>query len=227
VSDCQAELDQQTEALPGALDCSALLFFFTGDEDDDGVSDLNDNAQEDFNPDQTDSDGDQQGDAVDPDGESVPASELDANFGGDFFDFEDENGPVPLIDGRDIAYLAAFRDTPADDADRRDRDADGWITVLDIRLVALDCTLPGCAVPQATLSVEATGSGSGTVTLDPPGGTYEAGTIVTLSATPDEGSIFVGFGGELEGPDTVLMDSATKEVTATFEILAVPAGESP
>jgi uncharacterized repeat protein (TIGR02543 family) len=60
--------------------------------------------------------------------------------------------------------------------------------------------------------------GSGSVELNPPGGTYESGTAVELTADADSGWIFGGWSGDLDGcanPDTVIVnDSMT--VTATF-----------
>jgi hypothetical protein len=70
-----------------------------------------------------------------------------------------------------------------------------------------------------TLSVATTGPGS--VTLDPPGGSYPAGTSVTVTATPDADSAFLGFGGDLSGttnPQLVVMD-ASKSATASFATL--------
>ncbi|MGH7599012.1 MAG: InlB B-repeat-containing protein, partial [bacterium] len=72
------------------------------------------------------------------------------------------------------------------------------------------------APPQYTLTVNTTGSGS--VTLNPPGGTYEVGTAVELTATPDAGFQFSGWSGDLTGstnPATLTMN-ANKNVTATF-----------
>lgn len=74
------------------------------------------------------------------------------------------------------------------------------------------------------LLTEATG---GSITLDPPGGTYEAGTAVTVTAIPDEGFYFDGWGGDFAGIDTasvtVTMDSAINvsvdfAVSPTFTI---------
>ena len=67
-----------------------------------------------------------------------------------------------------------------------------------------------------TLNVDITGNGS--VTLDPPGLTYEQGTIVTLIAQPDPTFEFFGWLGDLTGnenPDSLIIDS-DKEVTAAF-----------
>jgi uncharacterized repeat protein (TIGR02543 family) len=69
---------------------------------------------------------------------------------------------------------------------------------------------------QHTLTVNTVGSGS--VALNPPGGTYNVGTEVTLTATPDAGYQFSGWSGDLTGstnPATITMDSH-KNVTATF-----------
>jgi hypothetical protein len=70
-----------------------------------------------------------------------------------------------------------------------------------------------------TFTLGVTAVGSGAVALDPPGGVYPSGTVVTLSATPDPGSAFVGWGGALAGsasPATLLMGSH-RVVTASFE----------
>jgi hypothetical protein len=78
--------------------------------------------------------------------------------------------------------------------------------------------------PQYTLTVATVGSGS--VTLNPPGGTYNAGTEVALTATPNSGFVFSGWSGALSGsanPDTIQMNS-NKNVTATFTPSG-PAGE--
>jgi len=73
-----------------------------------------------------------------------------------------------------------------------------------------------------TLTVNTTGSGN--VTLNPPGGVYNAGTSVTLTAIPQGGTSgyqFSGWSGDLTGstnPATITMD-ANKNVTATFAAL--------
>jgi hypothetical protein len=72
---------------------------------------------------------------------------------------------------------------------------------------------------NVTLSASATGPGS--VTLDPPGGIYPAGTTVTVTATPDPDSAFLGWSGALAGatnPESVLMD-ADQSVTGSFATL--------
>jgi hypothetical protein len=80
-----------------------------------------------------------------------------------------------------------------------------------------------------TLTVTKTGTGTGTVTSLPSGincGTtcsyqFVSGTSVTLIATPDSSSAFIGWSGDAIGTNstvTVIM-SSNKNVTATFNIL--------
>ncbi|NIM17177.1 MAG: hypothetical protein GTO45_27675, partial [Candidatus Aminicenantes bacterium] len=66
--------------------------------------------------------------------------------------------------------------------------------------------------------------GNGSITLNPSGGTYCEGTVVTLTAVPDTGWEFDGWSGDLSGtqnPTTITMGS-NKNVTATFSQLPVP-----
>ncbi len=75
-------------------------------------------------------------------------------------------------------------------------------------------------LPQYTLNVTKSGTGTGTVSLTPPGGIYDEGTAVSLFADPSASSTFAGWGGDLGGttnPTTIAMD-ANKTVTATFAI---------
>lgn len=69
-----------------------------------------------------------------------------------------------------------------------------------------------------TLSVVINPPGAGTVTMNPSGGTYNAGTVVTLTATANSGYVFSGWAGDLSGtsnPATITMD-ANKVVIANF-----------
>jgi len=82
-------------------------------------------------------------------------------------------------------------------------------------------------VASRTLSVTKAGSGSGTVTSSPAGidcgvtcaSSFPNGSMVTLTATPDAGSTFTGWGGDCTGtgPCVVTMDQ-DRAVTATFDI---------
>jgi predicted outer membrane repeat protein len=62
--------------------------------------------------------------------------------------------------------------------------------------------------------------GNGTITSDPAGSTFAYGTVVTLTGTPDTGSAFTGWSGDLNGatnPVTLTMD-ADKSITGTFAL---------
>jgi uncharacterized repeat protein (TIGR02543 family) len=66
----------------------------------------------------------------------------------------------------------------------------------------------------------------GTIQLDPAGGVYANGSVITLTALPDSGWQFDGWGGDLSGstnPINLTMDG-TKTITASFT--ASPVGES-
>ncbi len=61
-------------------------------------------------------------------------------------------------------------------------------------------------------------TGTGTITLSPSGGTYAAGTVVTVTATPGSGYTFSSWSGDLSGstnPTTITMDG-NKSITANF-----------
>ncbi|MFN1836055.1 InlB B-repeat-containing protein [Balneola sp. MJW-20] len=85
-------------------------------------------------------------------------------------------------------------------------------------------------IPSYTLTVLKSGEGSGTVSSDPPGinygddntEDYPENTVVTLTATPDEGSVFQFWSGNIgtensgsENPIKVTMDQA-RSVSAVF-----------
>ena len=73
-------------------------------------------------------------------------------------------------------------------------------------------------VQQYTLTTSVSPQGAGTVSLNPAGGVYTAGTQVTLTATPSSGYVFSNWTGDLTGttnPATIIMDS-NKTVTAVF-----------
>jgi len=73
---------------------------------------------------------------------------------------------------------------------------------------------------EYNLNISTSGNGNGSVSLDPSGGTYEPNTVVELTATPNIGSEFSHWSGDLSGsdnPDTIVMDG-NKSVTATFTL---------
>ena len=81
------------------------------------------------------------------------------------------------------------------------------------------------AQQQYTLTVTKAGTGSGTVASNPAGincgadcsETYNQGTSVTLTATPDSGSTFTGWSGACSGTGACIVNmTSDKAVTATF-----------
>ncbi|MGL1888879.1 MAG: cellulase family glycosylhydrolase [Reichenbachiella sp.] len=69
---------------------------------------------------------------------------------------------------------------------------------------------------QYTLSINVNGTGS--VSLNPTGGVYDQGTVVTITANTTTGNQFDGWSGDLSGnssPSTITMNS-NKSVTASF-----------
>jgi len=81
-------------------------------------------------------------------------------------------------------------------------------------------------VETFVLSVAVVGSGS--VTLDPPGGSYPAGTLVTLTAVPAADWTFAGWSGDLGGAasPTALGMSGDRHVEARF-VLPPPPNQPP
>jgi hypothetical protein len=87
------------------------------------------------------------------------------------------------------------------------------------------------APPMLPLTVTVAGTGGGTVASTPAGidcgasctTSFEAGVVVTLTATPDSFVRFMGWSGSCSGVgDCTVTMTATKAVTATF--IACPAG---
>lgn len=74
-------------------------------------------------------------------------------------------------------------------------------------------------VNNGNFTLTITPVGSGTVTLNPPGGIYAGGTTVTLTAQPAAGFKFTGWSKGLSGSTNPasLMISANKNITATFK----------
>jgi len=68
-----------------------------------------------------------------------------------------------------------------------------------------------------TLTTSTDGVGTGSVS--PSSGTYAEGTVVTLSAIADAGSVFSSWGGDASGtnPTTTITMDANKSVVATFD----------
>lgn len=67
------------------------------------------------------------------------------------------------------------------------------------------------------------GAGSGLITLDPAGGAYDFGTVVTATATADPGATFAGWSGDCAGSGAcVLTVDGDKSITATFGLTSEP-----
>lgn len=85
---------------------------------------------------------------------------------------------------------------------------------------ALDAIMEGAGIgdPNQTYTLTTTVNGSGTITLNPSGGSYSGGTVVQVTASPASGWDFIGWTGDLSGstnPASVSMN-ANKSVTANF-----------
>ncbi|CUS03378.2 exported protein of unknown function [Candidatus Promineifilum breve] len=97
-------------------------------------------------------------------------------------------------------------------------------TTVTVPVGGADVTASFTAPGPFTLNIAANlGNGDGTVTVEPEKDEYAFGEVVTLTATPDEGSVFTGWAGDLSGatnPVNVTMDD-DKTIAATF---IVPAG---
>jgi hypothetical protein len=99
------------------------------------------------------------------------------------------------------------------------------------------CGTPAAVLGVMEVMVDARGSGTGTVTRHPGGSTravatsasYPVGTIVTLEASPDPGSVFAGWsGGGCSGTEPcTVTGNGPIVVTATFEGAAGAAGDRP
>lgn len=100
---------------------------------------------------------------------------------------------------------------------------DGWSGAASGTDLETTVTMDGDKTVTATFStiqrsLNVTSLGGGNVSVDPPGGVYDHGTTVTLSANPDPGWTFSSWSGDLEGTDnpaTITMD-ADKDINATF-----------
>jgi ELWxxDGT repeat protein len=95
-------------------------------------------------------------------------------------------------------------------------DLSGGATVTQVTMDAAKSVTAVFEREEYTLTVLSTGGGS--VTLDPPGGTYPYETEVTLTPLPDAGNRFEIWGGELSGtgqPITITM-TANRYVDAFF-----------
>jgi hypothetical protein len=79
-------------------------------------------------------------------------------------------------------------------------------------------------IVNVTLSVAKAGNGQGTVSSTPAGGTYQVGTVVTLTATPATGSDFTSWAGcdSVSGATCTVTMNSSRSVTATFTLKKFP-----
>jgi hypothetical protein len=118
-------------------------------------------------------------------------------------------GDVYQIASTDASGLATFVFTPATTGVLD-------VTVTKRNLLPYEGTADVAQPPTYTLTVNVLGSGS--VTLDPPGGTYDAGSSVQLTADAGPGWRFDFWAGDLDStanPATLVMDN-NATVTASF-----------
>ncbi len=97
-------------------------------------------------------------------------------------------------------------------------DASGTTNPLNITMDADKTVTANFGPIQRTLTLNAT-NGSVSASPNPSTGTYDDGSVVTLTATPDAGYEFTGWSGDASGnsnPVNVTMDS-DKTVTAAFQ----------
>lgn len=72
--------------------------------------------------------------------------------------------------------------------------------------------------PLVTLTLTKLGNGPGGLFANPPGPSYDLGTVVTVTAPPVSGSVFTGWGGACSGVGAcVVTMTANMTVTGTFE----------
>ena len=74
---------------------------------------------------------------------------------------------------------------------KKSRQAFALILIISALLMAT--AIWGVAIAQSTASITVLVAAGGTVDLNPPGGTYNDGTVVTLSATAGQGFVFAEF----------------------------------
>ena len=71
------------------------------------------------------------------------------------------------------------------------------------------------AIPNYTLTITNAGTGSGSVSSNPTGPSFSAGTQVTLTATPNANSVFSGWSGACSGTATTCQVTMNSDLTAT------------
>lgn len=159
--------------------------------------------------------------ATDPDG-NITSHNLDIqrpagdwNWQGGFATGEPYQGG-PVGSGSDSTRSASFTFTDVGTYYVRSAadDGSGWVQSATVAITVV--------APPALQYLLATSAGAGGTVS--PGGTYDAGTVVYISAVPDGTHDFTGWSGDAAGsanPVAVVMDRA-KSVTANFSARLFP-----
>jgi hypothetical protein len=80
------------------------------------------------------------------------------------------------------------------------------------------------STPQTySLITDVAGTGRGTVTVTPPGGTYDAGTEILINASPDTVSIFDHWSGDCSGTTSYYYLTMTGNMSCTANFVPMPA----
>ncbi|MBL8521217.1 MAG: hypothetical protein JNK75_11140 [Betaproteobacteria bacterium] len=134
------------------------------------------------------------------------------------------------VSAADLTVLKSNAGSRVDASNARfDFNASGMVTAADIAAVKSRAprALPEVNVQGGGLNVAKSGTGTGTVTSNPPGiqcgadctAAFSPATVVTLTATSSAGSAFTRWGGACAGTSTnvcTVTMNAAKSVTATF-----------
>ncbi len=82
----------------------------------------------------------------------------------------------------------------------------------------------GLSAPTYTITI--TTVGNGTVTKDPDLATYEAGTVVQLTAVPATGWVFSNWGGDLSGSENPVSVTVNADMNITATFIELPAADN-
>lgn len=122
--------------------------------------------------------------------------------------------PLP-IGSKDAALVTAL---PPGNYSAKVAGAGNTTGVALIEVYEIPGNIIGSIPSYYTLNVTMAGTGQGTIATNPSGLAFTAGTVVTLTAQPEAGSVFAGWSGAASGNATsvqITMDG-NKAVTATF-----------
>lgn len=78
-------------------------------------------------------------------------------------------------------------------------------------------------IPLYTVTATTSGTGSGSITMDPDLDEYAEGSVVTVSASPDSDSLFSGWSGDLSGSDNPETVTVSSDINIDGEFTEKPA----